>query len=109
MKKVTIEEAENDLVNLIDVVERGEDVHLTKNGESVAVLIAEERYQELLDGNKQIFNAIMRWRAQHQYIEVSDEEIASWRTGSINHQTQNIVELLAMEQDIEFEPPKFLN
>ena len=108
MKKVTITEAQNTLLELIDTAEQGEDIHLTQYRIPIAVLISEERYQQLVGDGKQLFNAIMQWRDQYQHAELSDEEIGSWRNQSSvqTTKTQNIVELLAMDDDIEFDPPK---
>ena len=113
MKKVTSAEAQNTLLELIDTVEQGEDIHLTQHGKRVPVLISEERYQQLLGNDKQVFNAIMQWRDQYQHAELSDEEIGSWRAqlSVQTTETQNIVELLAIDTDenIMFEPSKLFS
>lgn len=108
MKKTSVTKAQNNFSELIGTVEQGEDIHLTRHGKPAAVLVSEERYQQLVGHGKQVFNAIIQWRNQYQSVKLSDEEIGSWRNQSSVQitKTQNIVELLAMDDDIEFSPPK---
>ena len=82
METATIADAKNNLPKLIYTVEQGEDIHLTRHGKPVAVLISEERYQQLFTNGKQVFNAIIQWRNQYQTVGLTDEEIDSWRDRS---------------------------
>ncbi|TXH68435.1 MAG: type II toxin-antitoxin system prevent-host-death family antitoxin [Thiothrix sp.] len=82
MERATIADAKNNLPKLIYAVEQGEEIHLTRHGKPVAVLISEERYQQLFSNGKQVFNAIMQWRNQYESLDLSDEEVDSWRDRS---------------------------
>lgn len=80
MEVTTIAEAKNNLPRLIHTVESGgEDIHITRFGKPVAVLISEERYQQLFNTGKTVFQAIMQWREQYGGVELTDAEIDSWR------------------------------
>lgn len=79
MELTTIAEAKNNLPRLIHAVESGGDIHITRFGKPVAVLISEERYQQLFSTGKTVFQAIMQWREQYGSIALTDEEIDSWR------------------------------
>lgn len=85
MEISSIAEAKNKLPQLIYAVERGEDIHLTRHGKPVAVLISEERYQQLFQAGKGVFQAIIRWREQYQALDLTDEEVANWRDRSTGH------------------------
>jgi hypothetical protein len=43
------------------------------------VLISEERYQQLFSTGKAVFQAMMQWREQYGYVDLTDEEVDSWR------------------------------
>ncbi len=77
--KATIAQAKNNLPKLIHAVEQGDAIHLTRHGRAVAVLISSERYAQLMGEGKSIFQAILQWREQYTGVDISDEEIASWR------------------------------
>ncbi|QTR51609.1 type II toxin-antitoxin system Phd/YefM family antitoxin [Candidatus Thiothrix anitrata] len=79
MELATIVEAKNNLPRLIHAVESGGDIHITRFGKPVAVLISEERYQQLFRTGKAVFQAMMQWREQYGSIDLVDEEIDSWR------------------------------
>ncbi len=46
---------------------------------TIAVLISEERYQQLFNTDKGVFQAIMQWREQYSSIDLAAEEVNSWR------------------------------
>lgn len=79
MELTTIADAKNNLPRLIHAAEAGDDIHITRHGRPVAVLISEERYQQLFSTGKSVFQAILQWREQYGGIDLSDEEVDSWR------------------------------
>lgn len=79
MELTTIADAKNNLPRLIHAAEAGDDIHITRHGRPVAVLISEERYQQLSSTGKSVFQAILQWREQYGGIDLSDEEVDSWR------------------------------
>ncbi|HRJ51564.1 MAG TPA: type II toxin-antitoxin system Phd/YefM family antitoxin [Candidatus Thiothrix moscowensis] len=79
MELTTIAYAKNNLPRLIHAAEAGDDIHITRHGRPVAVLISEERYQQLFSTGKSVFQAILQWREQYGGIDLSDEEVDSWR------------------------------
>ena len=62
MGTTTIVEAKNNLPKFIHAAEAGKDIHIFRHGKPVAVLVSEERYQQLFDTGKGVFSAIMQWR-----------------------------------------------
>ncbi len=82
MELTTIAAAKNNLPRLIHAAEAGDDIHITRHGRSVAVLISEERYQQLFNTGKGVFQAILQWREQYGGIDLTDEEVDSWRDRS---------------------------
>jgi prevent-host-death family protein len=82
METTTIADAKNNLPKLIHAAQAGEDIHLTRHGRPVAVLISEDRYQQMLRAGKSVFHEIMKWREDHGSVELTDEEIESWRNRS---------------------------
>ena len=82
MEITTIADAKNNLPKLIYSAEAGDYIHISRHGRPVAVLISEERYQQLLDTGKGVFPAIMQWRERYGGIDLSDEEVNGWRDHS---------------------------
>ena len=82
MDTTTIEDAKNNLPQLIHAVEKGKDIHISRHGKPVAVLISEERYKQLCQPTTGVFDAIMDWREKYGAVELTDEEIDSWRDRS---------------------------
>jgi prevent-host-death family protein len=84
MKVISIAEAKNSLTKLIHQVEEGEPVHLTRRGSPVAVILSEAQYQQLTAQRKSVWVSIKEWRDQVNFtdIELTDEEINSWRDRS---------------------------
>lgn len=81
-KFATTAEAKNTLPKLIHSAEAGEDIHISRHGIPVAVLISEERYQQAFGSSKHIFQSIMEWRANNNDIELTNDEVDSWRDKS---------------------------
>lgn len=79
MELTTIAEAKNNLPRLIHAAEAGDDIHISRFGKPVAVLISEERYQQLFNMGKTVFQAMLQWREQYGDLDLTDEEVASWR------------------------------
>jgi prevent-host-death family protein len=79
MDSTTIADAKNNLPKLIHAAQAGEDIHLTRHGQPVAVIISEERYQQMLGQGKSVFHEMLKWRNQHGGIALTDGEIESWR------------------------------
>jgi prevent-host-death family protein len=82
VETTTIADAKNNLPKLIHATEAGTDIHLTRHGRPVAVLISEERYQQMFGTGKAVFSEILLWRELHGGIDLSDEEIRAWRDPS---------------------------
>lgn len=82
MDTTTIEDAKNNLPQLIHAVEKGKDIHISRHGKPVAVLISEERYKQLCQPATGVFHAIMEWREKYGTVDLSNEEIDSWRDRS---------------------------
>lgn len=82
METTTIADAKNNLPKLVHAAQAGDDIHLTRHGRPVAVLISEERYQQMLGAGKSVFREILQWREDHGSVELTDEEITSWRSRS---------------------------
>lgn len=78
----TIADAKNNLPKLIHAVEGGGDIHITRHGRAVAVLISEERYQQMFSTGKNLFQSMMHWREKYGGIDLSDEEVDGWRDHS---------------------------
>lgn len=82
MKNATITDAKNNLPKLIHAAEAGEDIHISRHGKPVAVIISEERYQQLSQQESGVYLAIMEWRKEYGSVELSDQEVDSWRDRS---------------------------
>lgn len=82
MEVSTIADAKNNLPRLIHAAEAGDDIHISRHGKPVAVLISAERYQQLFNTGKGVFHAIMQWREKYGGVDLADEEVDSWRDRS---------------------------
>ncbi len=82
MDALTIADAKNNLPKLIHAAEAGDDIHISRHGKPVAVLVSEERYRQLFESGKGVFAAIQAWRDEHEPVDLSDEEVDSWRDRS---------------------------
>jgi prevent-host-death family protein len=79
----TIAHAKNHLPKLIHAAEAGDDIRISRHGKLVAVMISAERYQQHFNTGANVFQAIMQWRENHPDLDLTDEEIDSWRDRSI--------------------------
>ncbi len=83
MTATSIAEAKTQLTRLIHQVECGEAVHITRRGKSVAVLLSEDEYSRLRQGQSppNFWDLIVAMRAAPDFAPVdwSPEEINSWR------------------------------
>lgn len=82
MDTTTIADAKNKLPKLIHAAEAGEDIHISRHGKPVAVLISEERYKQLCQPSDGVFKAIIAWRDQFEPVDLTDKEVDSWRDRS---------------------------
>lgn len=64
MRSSSIADAKNNLSHLIQEIEAGDPVHLTRYGRPVAVIMSEHQYQSLVAPEKSVSTAIMNWRSQ---------------------------------------------
>lgn len=78
----TIADAKNNLPKLVHAAEGGGDIHITRHGRPVAVLISEARYQQMFSTGKGIFQAMMQWREKYGGVGLADDEADSWRDRS---------------------------
>jgi prevent-host-death family protein len=83
MAEASISEAKNQLTRLIHQAETGEPVHITRRGKSVAVLLSEDEYVRLRQGQEQrnFWDIIVQMRSDPAFepIDWSPEELDSWR------------------------------
>ena len=86
MAKTSIADAKNQLTRLIHQAERGEPVHLTRRGKPVAVLLSEDEYARLCQGQSQrnFWDLIVEMRSSPDFepIDWTLEEVDSWRDRS---------------------------
>ncbi len=83
MSETSIAEAKTQLTRLIHQAERGETVHITRRGKPVAVLLSEDEYARLRQGQEQrnFWDLIAEMRADPTFepVDWSQEEVNSWR------------------------------
>lgn len=83
MPETSIAEAKTHLTRLIHRAERGEAVHITRRGKPVAVLLSEDEYARLRQGQEQrnFWDLIAEMRADPGFepVDWSKEEVDSWR------------------------------
>jgi prevent-host-death family protein len=83
MAETSIAEAKTQLTRLIHEAERGEAVHITRRGRPVAVLLSEDAYARLRQGQGQrdFWDLITEMRADPAFepVDWSEDEIDSWR------------------------------
>jgi prevent-host-death family protein len=83
MSETSIAEAKTQLTRLIYRAERGEAVHITRRGKSVAVLLSEDEYARLRQGQEQrnFWDLIAEMRADPGFkpVDWSKEEVDSSR------------------------------
>jgi prevent-host-death family protein len=83
MTEASISVAKNQLTRLIHEAERGEPVHITRRGKSVAVLLSEDEYLRLRQGKEKhnFWDLIVEMRSDPEFepIDWTREEIDSLR------------------------------
>jgi len=83
LSETSIAEAKTQLTRLIHQAERGEAVHITRRGKPVAVLLSEDEYARLRQGQGQrnFWDLIAEMRADPGFepVDWSKEEVDSWR------------------------------
>ena len=81
MTEATISYLKNQLPEVVHDVEKGQDIHITRHGKPVAVIVSLERYNQAFGSGKGIFNAYLRWRDLYPNAPgFTDEEINSMRS-----------------------------
>ncbi len=79
----SIADAKTQFPRLVHQAERGEAVHITRRGKSVAVLLSEHEYARLRQGQHQpnFWDLIVAMREAPEFVPVdwSPEDIDSWR------------------------------
>ncbi len=83
MSESSIAEAKTQLTRLIHQAERGETVHITRRGKPVAVLLSEDEYARLRQGQEQqnFWDLIAEMRDDPAFepVDWCREEVDSWR------------------------------
>ncbi len=83
MAATSIADAKNQLTRLIHQAEKGEPVHITRRGKPVAVLLSEDEYPRLRQGQEQrnFWDLIVEMRSEPEFepIDWTWEEVDSWR------------------------------
>ncbi|OAN44960.1 type II toxin-antitoxin system Phd/YefM family antitoxin [Magnetospirillum moscoviense] len=64
MPQVSIADAKNHLPRLVQRVETGEAVHITRRGRPVAVLLSEDEYGRLTGERAGFMEFLRRWRSE---------------------------------------------
>ena len=84
-QEFSIAEAKNQLPELVRKAEKGKPIRLTRRGKPVAVLLSDRDYQSLQEKKGDLWAAIKRFRAKADYkgVELTDDEIDSWRDRSM--------------------------
>ena len=83
-KAVSLSTAKNHLAGLVQAVETGEFVHISRHGKPVAVLISEQAYSSLQghQSKRGVCSAIANWCA------VATQEIKAWLDRSSDREVQ---------------------
>lgn len=75
MTESAISTLKNHLPEMVHLAESGQDVHITRHGKPVAVMVSLERYTQAFTAGKGIFSSGLRWRDKHPRAEgFSDED-----------------------------------
>ena len=73
--QASIAEAKNHLPRLVQQVESGEPVSITRRGHPVAVLLSAEAYARLIAPRPDLGDFLSHWRAEVMAEGVADEEV----------------------------------
>ena len=83
MSETSIAEAKTQLTRLIHQAEQGQAVHITRRGKPVAVLLSEDEYARLRQGQEQrnFWDLIAEMRADPGFepVDWPKDEVGSWR------------------------------
>ncbi|MCZ2414027.1 MAG: type II toxin-antitoxin system Phd/YefM family antitoxin [Burkholderiales bacterium] len=76
MSEVSVADAKTHLTRLLQRVEAGEPVQITRRGRPVAVLISQAEYQRLAHPRQSLVEFVNAWRAEmkEQAIAFADED-----------------------------------
>jgi prevent-host-death family protein len=84
-KHYSIAQAKDRLSHVVHEVEEGEPVELTRRGRTVAVMLSSDEYQRIqrdLAHRRDPWSILERWREETGGVDLTDEEIDSWRDRS---------------------------
>ncbi len=82
-KQCSIIEARHSLGRMIKTLQPGERIHLTRRGETVAVVLTPDEYAQLAgEQRRPWWSVVEQFRQQNDFVELDDEEIDSWRDRS---------------------------
>ncbi len=83
MTETSVAEAKTQLTRLIHQAERGEAVRITRRGKPVAVLLSEDEYARLRQGQEQrnFWDLIVEMRSDPAFepVDWTPKEVDSWR------------------------------
>ena len=80
----SVAEARDRLAKLVHEAERGRPVRITRRGKRAAVLISEAEFRRARGGTRAgVGDAILAWRDKYGGVDLTDEEVASWRDRSV--------------------------
>lgn len=83
IRQFSIVEAKQSLSRLIDNLEPGERITLTRRGKTVAVLLTPDDYARLVgEQHRPWWQVIEQFRQQDDLVELKDQEVDSWRNRS---------------------------
>jgi len=84
IRECSIVEARQSLNRLIDHLEPGERITLTRRGKAVAILITPADYARLVgEERRPWWEVIQQFRQQGDGVELSDQEVDAWRDRSL--------------------------
>lgn len=83
MELTTIAAARSHLTQLVHRAEDGAEIHLTRHGKPVAVLISMERFNAMRAPKSSMFLGIKEWRDVYGGVDLTDDEIGSWRINQL--------------------------
>jgi prevent-host-death family protein len=83
MSETSIAQAKSQLNRLVHEVEQGREVHITRCGKPVAVLLSEDEYARLRQGRDQrnFWDLVLEMRSDPDFepVDWSREEVDAWR------------------------------
>ncbi|MCC8997920.1 MAG: type II toxin-antitoxin system Phd/YefM family antitoxin [Candidatus Contendobacter sp.] len=83
LRKCSIVEARQSLGSLIENLEAGEHITLTRRGKAVAILLSPDHYARLAGEHRRSWwQVIEQFRQQGDGVVLDDQEVESWRDRS---------------------------